>query len=140
MQQALPTNVSIMVEAITRADAEVAEIWLIGSRANGNERVDSDWDLLVFGGPATPQTLVDHIAADRAGIDVLVVHNDDDFKDPWGSAERCKSGSLSGWQWTRLSEFAAVYVGTKWDDQANRTISTRRKAHRLWPGAGEQPF
>jgi hypothetical protein len=37
------------IAELTTAYPSIREVWLFGSRANGTERPDSDWDYLVFG-------------------------------------------------------------------------------------------
>ena len=133
MQPIIPTTVCDVVSAIVNADSAVSEIWLIGSRANGEGRSNSDWDLLVFGGPQTLEALKHKEGPNLTQFDILVVYNGDDFKGPLESEQRYKSGSLSGWEWYRLSEAEAEYTGTHRDHEEIRTVSRRLKAHRLWP-------
>lgn len=86
----------------------------MGSRANGNARADSDWDILIFGDRALLDALKNEEPVEET--DVLVVHDGDAFESPWKKTEEgvLKSGSLSGWEWQRKSEREATYSGTKW--------------------------
>ena len=49
------------------------EVWLFGSRAEGRERPDSDYDLLVVMPDETPEADLDPVKAWRLGRDVRVV-------------------------------------------------------------------
>jgi hypothetical protein len=63
----LAPHVKAEVERLA-ADADTLEIWLAGSRANGNAHEKSDWDLIVFSGrDPTP------IARQVVGVDVIHV-------------------------------------------------------------------
>jgi hypothetical protein len=109
--QSLPEHLRDFVQRIWRSGHEV---WLIGSRANGNAKIDSDWDILIFG----DRLLLNALTSEEPieGADVLVVHDGDSFQSPWNKTEEgiLKSGSLSGWEWHRKSDTAATYSGTKW--------------------------
>jgi hypothetical protein len=101
------------------------EVWLIGSRANQTSTEASDWDLLVFGS----QQLLESLAREApiAGVDLLVVFDGEQFKSPWPRPEdgHFKCGSLTRWKWTKLSDDAATYEGSKWID--DETWDTSRK-------------
>lgn len=103
------------------------EVWLIGSRANGTAREDSDWDFLIFGNSALLSQLESEQAPENA--DVLVVYDGDAFRSPWNKTEDgvIKSGSLSGWKWSKTSESEALYSGTKWPHDWGST----KCAHRI---------
>ena len=92
------------------------EVWLIGSRANGTARENSDWDLLVFGSADLLARLEGQSMVED--VDVLVVVDRDRLQSPWKRTTDgvVKSGSLAGWKWTRKSEREATYEGTKWPD------------------------
>lgn len=128
----IPTSVRDVIASIANADPSISEIWLIGSRANSEERPNSDWDLLVFGGYEASKAIRSHVRLDPATFDVLAVYNGDDFQDPWRKGNRRKSGSLSGWKWRRVSESEAEYVGTRWDEHVGAPISRLLKGRRLW--------
>lgn len=107
----LPDHLCNFVERVSRAGYEV---WLMGSRANGTARINSDWDLLIFGDKALLDALKKE---DPLGeVDVLVVHDGNAFQSPWNKTDEgiLKSGSLSGWEWQRKSATEATYSGTKW--------------------------
>lgn len=121
---------------ITGTYEAIEEVWLIGSRANGTARPDSDWDLLVFADEPTFQRMRKNRRLRRAEIDCLVVRDGNEFREPWG--RRPKHGDLSGWGWTTISQSEAEYDATKWveDEDGGRTISKRCKAIRIWPRQG----
>ena len=107
----LPSKLRNFIERVSR---DGFDVWLIGSRANGNARADSDWDLLVFGDKALLDALRDEEPVEET--DVLVVHDGNAFESPWKTRKEgvLMSGSLSGWEWQRDSETEATYSGTKW--------------------------
>jgi predicted nucleotidyltransferase len=92
------------------AYSEIESVWLFGSRANGTNRPESDWDLLAFGS----REIASSLRADRKfhheRIDLVVVYDGDQFEKPWGEK---KSGSLSEWQWQPRSAVLATYRTTK---------------------------
>ena len=107
-------------------------IWLIGSRANGSARADSDWDLLAFGDPAVLACLRAASDLHDSNVDFLVVTNGEDFESAWGSKK--KTGSLSQWDWNASAD-EAHYTGTKWveNDEEGRVDSNPCKGVRVWP-------
>ena len=117
---------------------EGVEVWLMGSRANGRARPDSDTDLLIFGPDGFLQSVISGLNQ-PADIDCLVVYDGDNYQDPWQD----KSGSLRKLQWKRLDERSATYVGTKWvpDDESATEfnadmgdwVERDERAYRMWP-------
>lgn len=83
-------------------------IWLIGSRANGRARPESDTDFLVFGSKEFIAAASGAIS-NAPSVDVLVVHDGEHFEDIFNK----KRGSLSSWSWTLLNEQDATYEGRK---------------------------
>jgi hypothetical protein len=116
------------VTALVSACPCIRQVWLMGSRANGTARPNSDWDYLIFGDDTILNALRTDRKLHRPDVDLLVVYDADNFVEPWGTEEREKRGSLSGWQWHYLSEHEAEYRATKpgWK-------ITRSKAYRYWP-------
>ena len=47
--------------ALCQAELFAEEIWLFGSRARGDHRPDSDWDILVVARDGTPEEKLDPI-------------------------------------------------------------------------------
>lgn len=92
------------------------EIWLIGSRANGTARMNSDWDFFVFGNADVYEQLRTHLPIEN--IDLLVVTNGDEFASPWPREAdgAIKRGSLTAWKWQQLTSDRASYEATKWPD------------------------
>lgn len=118
---------------VTRAHPGIREIWLLGSRAKGHERPDSDWNLLAFADEDTFQELRGNVQFRRADVELLVVRDGDEFREPWG--DNPKHGYLSEWAWVKTSDREAQYHGTKWvqDEKGGRTIIELCRASRLWP-------
>jgi hypothetical protein len=88
----------------------VISIWLVGSRANGNAKMTSDWDILVFSNKEPFRRK----ARDEC-IDVLRV----------GPSE---NGQLEGeahpflfnnWEWSQTDEKTTTYTGNKFIDYPN---------------------
>ena len=91
---------------LVQAYPSIREIWLLGSRANGSERPDSDWDCLAFG--------------DDAGA-LNQLHNDPQFDDPKvdllfvgpGLDEAIEPWCDPGTSWKKLG-FGHAPGGIKW--------------------------
>ena len=117
---------------LVKAAPGIKEIWLLGSRANGTARDDSDWDLLVLGDDETLKAFRRNPSLHRPDVDCLVATNDQ-FVNAWG--EKMKSGSMPAWEWVRLNDFFAEYTEKKWKDAVDGAgvVSRRRKAVQLWP-------
>lgn len=109
---------------------EIREIWLIGSRANGTAKEDSDWDYIVFGNKSVLAELQSDHSLNEPEIDLMIVYNDDDFREPWG--DQPKHGSLSKWEWQQVSSICARYRAAKWKDDKIGVEVTRQKAIRIW--------
>lgn len=102
-----PNEIQELLNDVQQNIASVTEIWLIGSRANNTAREDSDWDFLVFGDDSSLNKLKRMIEYKRENIDFLVVFDGDNFIAPWGIPK--KSGSLTKWEWNRISDYSAQY-------------------------------
>ena len=130
------------IENLLAACPEITEVWLIGSRANDKARVDSDWDLLVFGSNRTLSILHKNLSLRRPDIDLLIVYNGNDFRAPWKTESgKVHSGSLTGWEWERDkgSHVRAHYKGTKGKDDEFEVTVTREAAKRIWPKIELEP-
>ena len=103
----LPHVTALLQQLIALSPGPIS-VWLIGSRANGRAKPDSDTDLLVFGSPAFLAAARAHLSR-SVNVDVLVVTDGDKFEDVWET----KSGSLSSWHWKQKSAETATYNGTK---------------------------
>jgi predicted nucleotidyltransferase len=120
------------VAALTHSYSDVREVWLFGSRANGEANLNSDWDYWVFADTASLETLradteLRRLSTD-ANIDLFVIYDGDQFVNPW--SHKKKDGSLSDWKWTRQSERQATYRANKWD----RGVKSKTcRAQRKWP-------
>ncbi len=130
------------IENLLAACPEITEVWLIGSRANDKARVDSDWDLLVFGSDRTLAALQKNRSLRCPEIDLLVVYNGNDFQAPWKTESgKSKSGSLTEWEWEREkdSHVRAHYKGTKGKDGEFEITVTREVAKRIWSKTELEP-
>jgi predicted nucleotidyltransferase len=127
------TEILAYISKLTHDHPGITELWLIGSRSNGTARPDSDWDLFAFADPKTLRAL--QIASDhrRLDIDLLVIIDGNEFREPWG--ENPKKGWLTEWEWEKHSTTEASYTSPsheKADDEWNRPLQTF-KAIRIWP-------
>ena len=118
---------------ITQAHPGIREIWLLGSRAKGQARPNSDWNLFVFADEDTFQQLGSNVQFRRADVELLVVRDGDEFREPWG--DNPKQGYLSEWEWVKTSDKEAQYYGTKWaqEEKGGQTTIELCRARRLWP-------
>jgi predicted nucleotidyltransferase len=132
MSNAEKVDILEFVRHLVNVAPGIKEIWLLGSRANGTAREDSDWDLLVLGDEETLKTFRRNPSLHRADVDCLVATNEQ-FVNAWG--EKAKSGSMPAWKWERLNDFFAEYTEKKWKDAVDGSgvVSRRRKAVQLWP-------
>ena len=131
-QHVEPLDILAFARALVQRAPDIKEIWLLGSRANGTAREESDWDLLVLGSEETLRALQTDTSLHHPNVDCLVATNQE-FVNAWG--EKVKSGSMPAWEWTRLNDFFAEYTEKKWKDAVDGAgvISRRRKAVQLWP-------
>ncbi|MFT6288373.1 MAG: putative nucleotidyltransferase [Alcanivorax sp.] len=107
-------NLHKYLQTLVSEIPSLQEIWLIGSLANGTERVDSDWDLLVFSDQAGYKQLQMRPDFKRENVDLLVVFDGENFEEPWPDHyENRKSGTLTGWCWKRTGKTSATYESTK---------------------------
>ncbi len=118
---------------LTRAHPGIREIWLFGSRAKGEGGAQSDWNFFVFADEDTFQRLAASRRFKRAGVQLLVIRNGDEFRELWG--RNPKQGYLSEWEWVKTSDREAEYCGIKWaqEEKGGQTALELCKAVRVWP-------
>jgi predicted nucleotidyltransferase len=127
-------EIDTYLEQIVSVAPGVREIWLVGSRANGTARPDSDWDFIVFGDSHTFSQLQAAADLHRIDVDCLVVSDSDAFESAWGS--KSKRGSLSKWKWRPDSNgLWAIYEESKWHGAEDGACvkTADRFAVRKWP-------
>lgn len=104
----------------------IREVWLYGSRANGEEKTTSDWDYLAFADDDTLSDLSRDTDLDWSNVDLMVVTDGVQFAKPWVDANGQKTGTLAddlsagGLAWKRLSPTTAEYRSLK-PDPADKT-------------------
>ncbi len=131
----LPDHIKRWIDEVTETTPKVQSIWLFGSRANGLERSNSDWDLLAFGASGVLSYLPALRTIQRDDVDLFVREGEAmDAVNPSGT----KSIPFSAFHWHKLSDDCAEYTGTKGSRHAGhsdgRTIEEqRRRAIRIWP-------
>jgi hypothetical protein len=138
MNDHLPPHVSSFVDTVASLAPETVEVWLMGSRANGRARPESDTDLLIFGPDGFLQTLRDRLQRPE-NTDCLVIYDGDHYQDPWQE----KNGALSELGWEKTDDRNARYAGTKWvpDKESSaefgadmgELVERQERALRIWP-------
>lgn len=91
----LNDDVADFITKLVREYPKIEEIWLFGGRANGRERPDSDWDLLIFAydDGATfdivrkNETLKIIAGKKLDKFDVFILCADNDVVNPWRKAK-----------------------------------------------------
>jgi hypothetical protein len=119
------------IELLTARYRSVSAIWLLGSRADGTEGPESDWDLLVFADQDNFTAMREDPDMHAVGIDLLVVTDGDRFEQPWIEEGHSipKGGYLDNWRWTENSWTAATYLSSR----TNETMPAIRLWPRTWP-------
>jgi len=116
----LQRDIRDYLEMLVQKYPSIGAIWLVGSRAAGCSRAESDWDFFVFADNNTFQAIKRDPTLHRDDIDLLVVLDGNSFEEPWGDDP--KRGTLKKWRWSKVSENEAKYVQTKWvaDEDATK--------------------
>lgn len=128
-------------QQLVRTCPGVREVWLLGSRANGTARSDSDWDFLAFAAPTVDPCIRSRTDLHLPNIDLLLVDDPSgEFARAWGSP---KTGSLTRWEWTRLSEAVAAYKSVRWipeEDDSGATGQMDYLASEGFPCVAEEEY
>jgi len=90
----------VMAERVTQS------IWFIGSRANGCEKSDSDWDFIVFINNAIQERSVRH-----GKVDIIQVSPDGRYL--LEGQEMDMIGKFSTWKWLEIEPELARYTVRK---------------------------
>jgi hypothetical protein len=104
------------LDRLVNAYPSIREIWLLGSRANGSSRPDSDWDYLVFCDEARAfNDLHQDKQFDDPNIDLLFLGPGlNEATRPWPSPDTWKKLGLGdapgGIRWEVMSESEARYL------------------------------
>ncbi len=110
-RRALSPTIVCWLNCVSAAIPGIREIWLIGSRAIGTERVDSDYDFLVFAEEKFWSTIQERGDLHRTDVDFLVSTDGNNFQSAWGCK---KTVALSKLNWKLTSDTTATYEGQKW--------------------------
>ena len=126
-----PSYIADRLEQLTAVALDLVDVWLIGSRANGREQQNSDWDFLAFGTQRTLSTLQSLTQFHYEDWDFLVVTDGNKFQAAWGPGKR---GDLMSWQWRLESAQKASYQGLKWveSEDLGGVEKARMQARRVW--------
>ncbi|RMD87265.1 MAG: nucleotidyltransferase domain-containing protein [Candidatus Dadabacteria bacterium] len=129
------TPIRDYLESLIARYPAISSVWLMGSRANGAARPDSDWDLMVFADATILERLKseEKQTAEELNIDLFVVYDGDNFEKPfWNSKSKTPKGdSLTSWRWRTVQPNLALYRRTNlpWEREPTQT----RKAIKIWP-------
>ena len=102
----IPSFVLDIIDELT-AETGMISIWLIGSRANGNAKITSDWDILVFSNKKPFYRKIRH-----EYVDVVRVG-------PSGNAQlegETHVLQFSSWKWNQTDKQTATYIGNRFID------------------------
>jgi hypothetical protein len=119
------------IDNLTTTYPVIREVWLFGSRANGRQRLDSDWDYIVFGDDARLlHTLHLDTRFNVPNIDLFFVAAPDIAAQPWTRpGERNKILNLNhspgNMAWTVLSATEASYIQSKDFDPPRFEVDVR---------------
>ena len=87
-------------------------IWFIGSRANGSERIDSDWDFIAFVNDEIHERNARHINVD-------IVRVDKNMQCLLEGENQNLSGSFHNWRWRQIDTESSLYTYRKTPDVEN---------------------
>lgn len=144
MKIEIPTDIWGHLEELLIASPGIREIWLLGSRINGDARVDSDWDLLFFADSA----LANHLNSDssllRGDIDYLVLVDDESILriSASGSGELALK-DFTGLDWKLDGQSGATYIARGKRELAIDPMTrskARKRAVRIYPWSEDAAF
>lgn len=94
-----------VVEVLNRLikEKETDSIWLVGSRANGTEHTDSDWDFIVFVSNQLSERTARH-----SQVDIIRVDRSGNYLLEGQPMEL--SGQFKTWQWRQIEPGRSVYT------------------------------
>jgi hypothetical protein len=129
----VPPELSAFLADFMMAFPAVQEIWLFGSRVNGESTDSSDWDLLVLSCGRLALAEVARATRFRHKSFELFIASGDSFECPWPRLRdgAILSGGFCDWKWQWVGD-TATYHGTSM--KAGRTTGPKR-AVRIWPPA-----
>lgn len=111
MRSLLTDSIDEYIHILVESVSGIESVWLIGSRANGTGREESDWDFFVFGEDSVYSQIESNPHLHNQSVDLLVVSSNGSFSRPYGNS---KTGTLEKWKWNELSKTEAAYRATKW--------------------------
>lgn len=115
MDHELPDSVRKIIDDVIARYEGIREIWLFGSRANGTNKENSDWDILIFADQNVLGSLEKENSERYLNLDIMIVFDQDNFRGPWRreSDGAYKRGNLQDWEWKELQSGLATYKATK---------------------------
>jgi hypothetical protein len=120
----LPEAIGMYVDALRKQHSSIAEVWLIGPRANATEARGKEWELLMFADDAVLETVRSDPAWHRDDVSLRVVVDGERFQSPWGEP---RPGRLSDMKWRAEDLQSASYVepGAGRDGATSRLAAVR---------------
>lgn len=104
-------GISLFLDQLAEHCPDIRSVWVIGDRADDETSRSYGpfgWDLLAFADEGTLRQLREATDLHRSDVRLHVVTDGNRFEPAWGDA--ALSGSLSGWNWKRVSEREAFYA------------------------------
>ena len=119
MQIKLNIDIKEYIKNLKNSYPNITSTWLIGSRANGTAKPNSDWDFIVFANNETLENIRNNHEFHKENIDLLIVYNESgDFAKPWGKK---KTGNLKNWAWKNINENETSYESAKFIKNEKRS-------------------
>jgi len=97
------------LEGLSSEYNSINSIWLLGSRANGTNRKDSDWDFLIFADKMALNSLKENPSLKLKNVDMLLVYDKKKFEDPWSS----KKGTLDNLEMETINKEQSKILGNQ---------------------------
>lgn len=120
------------INELVTAYPSIREVWLFGSRANGTEHANSDWDYLVFGDDdRLLNVLCQDLSFNRPDIDLFIVATPTKAMKPWNDGDHKvlklddEPGSMA-WHDDPPSATKTIYTQTKEFDPPTFEVDTQR--------------
>lgn len=96
-----PPEVQAVIDQL-KSESCADSLWFVGSRANGNSRLDSDWDFICF-----RNSTVEEQEARSELVDIVQVGNDGQYL---LEGQHCNlTGQFKNWQWREIDQQHAQY-------------------------------
>lgn len=120
----LSLTISTYIDKLVKKYPSILEIWLFGSRANGEANQNSDWDFLIFTDQITFNLLKNDKEFNLPNVDLLVnIDKNGNCFSPFNN----KKSNLIEWEWNLINSNEATY----------KSVKVREAEKITWPGEKE---